>query len=156
MHKTDSAIRITHLPTGVVVACQDERSQQKNRARAMSLLQSKLLSQEKAKQEHETIYKENSRKRLLKNLEKKFKTTMIGALARFEENFGELWGHGAESLTEEQAAWRKIWEETRTEILNNGNNQLRGAQDEIAHYTMSWDRYHTEFIIRKKDGPDDE
>jgi peptide chain release factor 1 len=53
VNKTDSAIRLTHLPTGIVVECQDERSQHKNRARAMALLKAKILQMEVDKQQRE-------------------------------------------------------------------------------------------------------
>ena len=53
VNKTDSAIRLTHLPSGIVVECQDQRSQHKNKARAMALLQSRIMDIEKEKQDSE-------------------------------------------------------------------------------------------------------
>lgn len=64
VNKTDSAVRMTHMPTGIVVACQAERSQHKNRAKAMKMLKSKLFELELRKREEEKAKLEGDKKKI--------------------------------------------------------------------------------------------
>lgn len=91
-----------------------------------------------------------SGERLNKSIEKKFRTTFIGAISIFEEVFGHKWGHNLpeEKITPEQLKNRKLWEQVRTNILNNGNNQLRAAQSEISEYTVEWNRHQTNIPVK--------
>lgn len=101
----------------------------------------------KRRADSDNTYKDNSKRRLMNIIKKKFDTTIIGSLAAFEERFGELWGHGLplEDLDEDQRYWREQWMETRSKVLDNGNSNLRAAQNESSQYTISWNRYVTNF-----------
>jgi hypothetical protein len=95
-------------------------------------------------------YKNFSKSRLLNNISKKFNTTTIGSLAIIEDNFGFLWGHGLSynELSEDQKDWREAWGEVRTKILDLGNSNLRASQSEIGQYTLTWNRYVTNFYVK--------
>ena len=93
----------------------------------------------------------NSKKQLMGNMQTKIKTTMIGALCAFEDGFGHFWGHGlpTSELTETQLEYREVWEEVRTDVLNKGNLQSRAAMDEIAQYTLDWNRFNMDLVVKK-------
>lgn len=103
----------------------------------------------KVNEERSQLY---SKKRLVNTVKKKIQTTMIGAVAACEQYFGELWGHGKspEELNEGEIFWRDRWEELRNEILNKGNTQLRAALEEISLYTLDFNKYRADFIVRKE------
>lgn len=64
-------------------------------------------------------------------LRKKIETTMIGALARFEDGFGDIWGYDTDNPSQEQIRNRIIWDRIRNDILDHGNNQLRKGISEL-------------------------
>lgn len=105
---------------------------------------------EERKKRAEENRKTHSKKQLMTNIDKKFNTTMIGALAKFEQMFGHLWGHGKAKLTEKEQEYKDIWESTRTQILDNGNNQKRIALDEIAHYSVEFQKQVARFVVKQE------
>lgn len=100
--------------------------------------------------EKEKKYNASSKARLIKILEKKLKTSFIGALSQFEEFFGRaLWGHGKddEDRTQDEKEFYEMWQQCRTNILNNGNNQIRAIENELQQYEVSWQRYQNRLIV---------
>jgi len=92
----------------------------------------------------------NNKKNLIKQLNKRFQTTIIGALARMEDNFGYLWGHNSDKeLSEKQEEFLNLWETTRTSILNHGNHQMRNAIDDVIDFLDAEQEYYRyNFIIK--------
>ncbi len=109
----------------------------------------KIVQDRKA--ENERAYKEVSKNRLKQNISKRMRTSMIGALAAFEDKFGELWGKNKKNLSQNELECYNIWQEVRAKILDQGNNNIRIAEEEIDQYDCSWNRYNYEFVIRKEE-----
>lgn len=101
-------------------------------------------ARKRAEQKNKELYKENSKAKLGQNLEKKIRTTFIGAINSVENTFGHLWGHGKkwDDLTANERENRILWEKCRKEVLDKGNNELRGARVEVSEYTVEWNRFH--------------
>lgn len=94
------------------------------------------------------------KKMILSIAQSRFKTIMIGSIARIEDYFGYLWGHNQEELTDRQKEFKALWEELRTEILNHGNFHIRKGLDEIEELlTVDDNMYEYKFIMnnRRKD-----
>lgn len=89
---------------------------------------------------------------LYASIEKRLKTTMIGAIARFEDEFGYLWNHGQTPKTETSKLFKTKWDALRNDLLNHGNNQIRLAINDIKHYIENVDKYQYryDFIIKNK------
>jgi hypothetical protein len=124
---------------------------------ALSVFQTQEIIQERKKKLAERE-EAASKQRLKNDIQKKMKTTMIGALASFEETFGHLWGHNksVSSLTKDEKHMRELWDITRTEILDKGNNQVRMALSEISQYSLKWNKYHVDLTIKKFEEPKNE
>jgi hypothetical protein len=107
-------------------------------------------------EERRRVYKERSQlfsqNKLSQSINKRMKTVMIGALAAFEDSFGTLWGQDKpeSELTEQEMKFRELWDQTRTTILNKGNNQARLVTEELGQYTTEWNRHYTEIILDRR------
>jgi hypothetical protein len=108
-----------------------------------------LQMQKKMREINSQKYLEACRQRLDKIISTKIRTTFIGSIDILEKTLGFLWGFGKDEddLTGDEREIRTLFNQARTDILNLGNNQLRGAKNEIANQTVSWNRYHTEFKV---------
>jgi hypothetical protein len=94
---------------------------------------------------------QSSKRKLREIVEKRIRTTMIGALAEIERSeFGKMFGFGKTKLSDEERRWKMLWDELRTNILNQGNNQLRESMREIENFDARFKPYRTDFIIRRE------
>jgi len=110
-----------------------------------------VRARKEAQLENERKFQSNAKAKLIKLIEKKFKTTYIGALASFEEAFGHLWGHGknVSELTSQEKEFAEKWANVRTEVLNKGNNNSRATQEEVSQHEIMYSKYTAESVINK-------
>lgn len=93
----------------------------------------------------------SSRRHIIEQLEKRFKTVMIGALARFENEFGYLWNNNDEPSSGQEAYFRDKWEDLRSDLLDHGNDQMRNGIEDLNRYLNGVEKYHLQIFYNKGD-----
>lgn len=99
---------------------------------------------------------ESSKENLINNIKKKMTTILIGNINMLEKEFGELWGHGKNSKTQNQNAWFKKWRKLRNDFLNYGNDLIRAVENEFRQYKVNYIPHKTEFKVLKEEHYDKE
>lgn len=89
-----------------------------------------------------------SRSRLTNSVKKSLETTFIGAINRIEKNFGYLWGHGKEVLTDQEKQFLALWRKTRREIMDCGNDEIKRAENNLDKYVIQYNNYQYKFTVR--------
>jgi len=105
-----------------------------------------------AREKNDRLAKEGSKQRLVKAVEKHIRTSFIGALDAFEKEFGYLWGHGkdVEELSEDELTFREVWNRARDKVLDNGNDRIKNASEEIDQYNVEWNKFQTNFVVKRR------
>lgn len=91
----------------------------------------------------------NSRRQIIEQIETRFKTIMIGALSRFEKEFGILWNDDKEPTNNQEAYFRDKWEDLRHDLLDHGNNQIRQGLDELNAYLNGVEKYRLQVFYNQ-------
>jgi hypothetical protein len=91
----------------------------------------------------------NSRRQIMEQIETRFKTIMIGALARFEKEFGNLWNNNEEPNNNQEAYFRDKWEDLRHDLLDHGNNQIRQGLEELNIYLNGVEKYRLQVFYNQ-------
>jgi len=98
----------------------------------------------------------NSRHEIIEQIETRFKTIMIGSLARFESEFGSLWNNNDDPSNNQEAYFRDKWEDLRHELLDHGNNQIRQGLEELNMYLNSVEKYKLQVFYNQNRRNNDE
>lgn len=95
----------------------------------------------------------NKEQQILSNIEKRLKTIMIGGLSRFENSFGYLWNIDGDPQNHQQQMLSDKWEDTRTDLLNHGNHQIRQAMNDLLDYIQYKNKYSNSyhFVIKNSE-----